>query len=106
MRATCVFSLKSKSYRLVSPLLHCTGVVRPGYGRGSKTLGFPTANLPDFDAELREHPVDRGVYYGWASIQGEKGLYPCVSNIGISPTFVGEVRDVLRRIFLYKLVLY
>eukprot|EP00598_Pedospumella_elongata_P001154 CAMPEP_0184966686 /NCGR_PEP_ID=MMETSP1098-20130426/297_1 /TAXON_ID=89044 /ORGANISM="Spumella elongata, Strain CCAP 955/1" /LENGTH=238 /DNA_ID=CAMNT_0027488011 /DNA_START=162 /DNA_END=878 /DNA_ORIENTATION=+ len=66
------------------------GVVRPGYGRGSKTLGFPTANLPDFDAELREHLVDRGVYYGWASIQGEKGLYPCVSNIGISPTFVGE----------------
>lgn len=65
--------------------------MRSGYGRGSKTLGFPTANLPHFDSELREHSVKRGIYYGWASIAGEKEVFPCVTNIGVSPTFEDEV---------------
>jgi hypothetical protein len=66
------------------------GKVQPGYGRGSKKLGFPTANLPQFDSELSFYEVANGVYCGWASVQG-RGTVPCVVNVGRSPTFVGQV---------------
>jgi riboflavin kinase len=68
------------------------GPVCKGYGRGSKQLGFPTANLPQFDKELSKHGVNRGIYFGWCNIGSDKQTYPCVANIGISPTFVGQVR--------------
>jgi riboflavin kinase len=67
--------------------------VGKGYGRGSKKLGFPTANLPQFHTELAAHSVERGVYCGFAAIQNEREHYPCVVNIGISPTFQGQVRE-------------
>ena len=66
-----------------------------GYGRGSKKLGFPTANLAQFDKEITAQKIERGVYFGWASVEGENCIYRCVSNVGISPTFVGQVREIL-----------
>ena len=72
-----------------------TGRVTTGYGRGSRKLGFPTANLPHFDTALTKYAVNNGVYFGWLTIEAlpyEKTVYPCVANIGISPTFVNQVR--------------
>ena len=68
------------------PLL--CGPVATGFGRGSRKLGIPTANLPCslFQQQLAELP--RGVYVGWAAVRGE--VHKCVCNIGISPTFVGQ----------------
>lgn len=71
-----------------------TGRVTTGYGRGSRKLGFPTANLPHFDTALTKYAVNNGVYFGWLTIEApsyEKTVYPCVANIGISPTFVNQV---------------
>ena len=67
-----------------------------GYGRGSKKLGFPTANLPYFDSPLSSNHIMAGVYFGWAAVDGKTPedssvIYPCVANIGKSPTFVGQV---------------
>lgn len=69
------------------------GKVKSGYGRGSKTLGFPTANLPQFEDSLNKHQLPNGVYCGWAMVENGNKLLGCVSNIGFSPTFVGKVSD-------------
>ena len=67
------------------PLL--IGPVATGFGRGSRKLGIPTANLPCslFQEQLAELPC--GVYLGWAKLQG--GVHKCVCNVGFSPTFEG-----------------
>lgn len=70
------------------------GAVSAGYGRGSKKLGFPTANLPHFDSEIEQSEICNGVYIGFGRIQSSSTLYPCVANIGKSPTFVGEENRV------------
>lgn len=61
------------------------GRVATGFGRGSKKLGVPTANLPCslFQEELASLPT--GVYLGWARVGDD--VHQCVANVGFSPTF-------------------
>jgi hypothetical protein len=65
--------------------------VSPGYGRGSKKLGVPTANLPESQFQESLRGVAAGVYLGWARVDGG-GIKKAVVNVGYSPTFVGQVR--------------
>lgn len=69
--------------------LHLRGPVAQGYGRGSKKLGFPTANLPEtlFADQAIIQDLQAGVYIGFAQLRGQ--IYTAVSNIGYSPTFEG-----------------
>lgn len=80
-----------------------SGRVTSGYGRGSKQIGVPTANLPS--SALAEggtveflsgggagaaaagslDALPRGVYVAWAGLRG--AVYPAVVNVGLSPTF-------------------
>ncbi len=61
------------------PLL--VGEVIHGYGRGSRKLGFPTANL-----KVEEVLVPRpGIYAVWAVYEGHR--FPGVANLGWNPTF-------------------
>jgi len=72
-----------------SPLDTCPavcGAVATGFGRGSKKLGVPTANLPCSLFQTTLNDLSCGVYIGWAVVRGS--LYKCVANIGFSPTFV------------------
>jgi FAD synthase len=82
---------------LLSPMIVMSAIVQPGYGRGSKKLGFPTCNLPQFDDMIEKLSLNRGVYFGWSYLpdppQGQ--IYGMVSNIGKSPTFVGQVSLLL-----------
>ncbi|KAK4105187.1 riboflavin kinase [Parathielavia hyrcaniae] len=49
--------------------LRMSGQVISGFGRGSKELGIPTANLPVDDALTPWiSSVSSGVYFGWASL--------------------------------------
>jgi len=57
------------------------GEVIHGHGRGSKKLGFPTANL-NTPAVLHPKP---GIYAVWAVHEGQR--YPAVANLGWNPTF-------------------
>ena len=61
-----------------------------GFGRGSKQMGVPTANLdPETcggEAVLSALPL--GVYFGWAKREGESNWHECVLNVGKRPTFV------------------
>uniref|UniRef100_A0A0D3HC46 riboflavin kinase n=1 Tax=Oryza barthii TaxID=65489 RepID=A0A0D3HC46_9ORYZ len=62
------------------------GPVIKGFGRGSKVLGIPTANLPaeNFSDVLSEHTS--GVYFGWAGLS-TRGIYKMVMSIGWNPYF-------------------
>ena len=74
-------------------ILVVEGTVEPGYGRGSKKLGFPTANLPHFNDQINTDGLSRGVYFGKGKLlhPQENYYFDFVANIGLSPTFVGEV---------------
>uniref|UniRef100_A0A5B7CAN5 riboflavin kinase n=1 Tax=Davidia involucrata TaxID=16924 RepID=A0A5B7CAN5_DAVIN len=62
------------------------GPVIKGFGRGSKVLGIPTANLSTegYSTLLSEHPS--GVYFGWA-VLSTRGVYKMVMSIGWNPYF-------------------
>lgn len=45
------------------------GKVISGFGRGSKELGIPTANLPVDDENTWIKHIDSGIYMGWASLK-------------------------------------
>ncbi|KAH9208462.1 hypothetical protein DL95DRAFT_449842 [Leptodontidium sp. 2 PMI_412] len=47
--------------------LRMTGKVVSGFGRGSKELGIPTANIP-VDTTPWIETAESGVYFGWASL--------------------------------------
>ncbi|XP_059437610.1 bifunctional riboflavin kinase/FMN phosphatase [Corylus avellana] len=65
---------------------HIGGPVIKGYGRGSKVLGIPTANLSTegYSTLLSEHPS--GVYFGWARVSN-RGVFKMVMSIGWNPYF-------------------
>ena len=62
-----------------------------GFGRGSREMGVPTANLdvPQVEAALAGRP--HGVYFGFARVLGAPGadgeVHPMVLNLGQRPTF-------------------
>lgn len=58
------------------------GTVVHGFGRGSRLLGFPTANLQPETGYLI--PAG-GVYAGFVLAKGQ--LYPAMINVGSNPTF-------------------
>jgi len=90
--------------------LRMEGKVIRGFGRGSKELGIPTANLPVDDsltpwiAHIRS-----GVYFGWASLRlppshpnqpttssearSGFGVYPMAMSIGYNPVYENTKRS-------------
>lgn len=90
-----------------------SGPVIKGFGRGSKDLGIPTANIPADD--LDNHPdLETGVYYGVVALApiDENGnangnangngdatkqrdsILPAVLSIGYNPFYKNTVRSV------------
>ena len=81
--------------------LRLAGEVVRGFGRGSRQLGVPTANLAPglLQAQLQELP--NGVYFGWARLDpcssapaADAAPHKMVMNVGRRPTFDGEGRGV------------
>jgi riboflavin kinase / FMN adenylyltransferase len=64
------------------------GEVVPGDGRG-RTIGVPTANLA---VPVEQLVPANGVYAGHAEVDGRR--HPCVTNVGVRPTFDGRARTV------------
>jgi riboflavin kinase len=74
--------------------IHLFGNVIPGFGRGSKQLGVPTANIPPEPLTETLRGLSTGVYFGWARIEPVPGapaadaeVHKMVMNIGKRPTF-------------------
>ncbi|KAI0147414.1 riboflavin kinase [Xylariaceae sp. FL1272] len=97
--------------------LQMEGTVISGFGRGSKDLGIPTANLP-VDSSITPwiESARSGVYFGWASLALPPShpdsttttttttlseskttqtyrIYPMVMSIGYNPFYNNSVRS-------------
>ncbi|CED82147.1 C4-type Zn-finger protein [Phaffia rhodozyma] len=91
--------------------LYIQGAVQKGFGRGSKELGIPTANLPDHSIASIASISLRGVYYGYARVlpqpshgASQSGLdtpstkledqdlkiHPMVMSVGWNPYYKNE----------------
>ena len=77
-----------------------SGQVIHGTGRGSRQIGFPTANL-NVAAELFPKP---GIYAVWALHQGRR--YPAVANLGWKPTFQDQQFSVEVHILHFDQAIY
>ena len=86
------------------------GKVIKGFGRGSKELGIPTANLPVNESSTPWiADIKSGVYFGWASLllpsshpnrptpssEAPSGfsIYPMVMSIGYNPVYKNKERS-------------
>lgn len=75
-----------------------------GFGRGSKLLGFPTANLDPqaFTQILADNSVKHGVYAGWIHIHPQKEVYKTVLSVGLNPTFHDSVHPTVECYILHR----
>jgi FAD synthase len=79
-----------RSFVRLDPFILVEGVVEYGFGRGSKSLGYPTANLSTKSSlSLQKFLLDcrDGVYVGWVSLKGRDTPYMAAISVGINPTF-------------------
>jgi len=80
--------------------IQLSGPVQHGFGRGSKDLGCPTANLPDESLPPMIAAAKTGVYYGYAQITRPEGtsslpeqescVLPMVMSFGWNPFYKNE----------------
>ncbi|KAF3225014.1 riboflavin kinase, partial [Orbilia oligospora] len=77
-----------------------SGKIISGFGRGSKELGIPTANIP---TEGLPEFIESGIYYGWAGLQSSEcgsssdrgdAVFPMVMSVGWNPFYKNTVRSV------------
>lgn len=77
------------------PIRMISKVVR-GFGRGSKDLGIPTANL-DRNTLQSSTPFDdlpTGIYWGYANIGDNGVVYKAAISIGYNPTYGNDEKTV------------
>jgi riboflavin kinase len=80
-------------YALAGGPLALGGEVVTGFGRGSRQLGVPTANIPPACLAASGRPLPFGVYFGWAQVElpagapaADRGVHKMVMNVGRRPT--------------------
>jgi HAD superfamily hydrolase (TIGR01509 family) len=64
-----------------------SGTVTRGFGRGSKQLGIPTANLDSASLANSLAEAVTGIYGGFASIGNSEAVYPMVMSVGWNSVF-------------------
>ena len=76
-----------------------SGKVIPGFGRGSKQLGFATANIDPSTWNVHIKENEYAVYCGYCTLRNEPKRY-CVFSIGknftfgeLTPTFEVHILD-------------
>ncbi|KAK3830768.1 MAG: riboflavin kinase [Linnemannia elongata] len=79
------------------------GTVIKGFGRGSKDLGIPTANLPEEAIAAQDDKLVTGIYYGWAQVVESTNsslatscpatVYPMVMSLGWNPFYKNEKKS-------------
>lgn len=100
--------------------IRLSGPVIKGFGRGSKELGIPTANIPvDGLEEVLPKELGVGVYYGVVALDpatapapsssdstsGDAApILPAVLSIGYNPYYKNKTRSIVS--FVYPLLLY
>jgi Riboflavin kinase len=77
-----IVAVTDPEFRVLVPSVLLQGPVVAGYGRGSKELGIPTANLDPDAVGPALDTLPTGIYCGWATLDGE-GPYKAVMSIGL-----------------------
>jgi riboflavin kinase len=78
-----------------------TAKVVKGFGRGSKDLGCPTANMDKVDLGTALDNLDNGVYAGWAMVDG-RGPFKTVASIGFNPQYTDVEEKVVEPHLIHK----
>ncbi|KAF6257480.1 Flavokinase-domain-containing protein [Scenedesmus sp. NREL 46B-D3] len=80
-------------YRFSAAPVVMEGTVVTGYGRGSRQLGVPTANMDPVPLQQQLQQLPRGVYFGWAQLDApgdwpaaDRAVHKMVMNVGQRPT--------------------
>eukprot|EP00878_Enallax_costatus_P002360 GHUV01002536.1.p1 GENE.GHUV01002536.1~~GHUV01002536.1.p1 ORF type:complete len:437 (+),score=125.17 GHUV01002536.1:127-1437(+) len=80
-------------YQLPGGPLTMESTVVTGFGRGSRQLGVPTANMDPEPLQEQLQQLPQGVYFGWAQVDGPEGwpavdsdVHKMVMNVGRRPT--------------------
>ncbi|TPP66022.1 Riboflavin kinase [Fasciola gigantica] len=73
-------------------LFYASGRVVHGFGRGSKKLGIPTANLEEAVVARLPDAIKTGIYFGWARVD-DGPVYKAVVSIGLNPYFKNSKRS-------------
>jgi riboflavin kinase / FMN hydrolase len=101
---SCLYDLRPEMFSLppfedfvgeIIPITpwYAKGPVVKGFGRGSKSLGIPTANLDPSSWNAIEGGVPvqtSGIYAGWASKGDDPTVYPVALSVGWNPHFAEE----------------
>jgi len=78
------------------PIRMMSTVVK-GFGRGSRDLGIPTANLDREGGKFGDKSFDElptGIYWGFCRIGEDKSVYKTACSIGYNPTYGNTVKTV------------
>ncbi|KAI5706412.1 hypothetical protein M8J76_016310 [Diaphorina citri] len=70
------------------------GIIVKGFGRGSKELGIPTANMCDEAVKSLPESFDPGVYYGWSKLSDGPTVYKMVMSIGWNPFYKNKKKSM------------
>lgn len=70
------------------------GKVVKGFGRGSKSLGIPTANYEQSVVDQLPENLCKGIYYGFAQVD-HSSVYECCLSIGWNPYFGNQVKSMV-----------
>lgn len=70
------------------------GKVVKGFGRGSKSLGIPTANYEQCVVDKLPENLSKGIYYGFAQVDNGP-VYDCSLSIGWNPFFGNQVKSMV-----------
>ena len=65
-----------------------------GFGRGSKTLGTPTANFDQSVVDTLPDELKTGIYFGWAQVD-HGPVYEMVGSIGWNPYFKNRIKSMV-----------
>ncbi|XP_031621432.1 putative riboflavin kinase [Contarinia nasturtii] len=72
---------------------YCSGPIVKGFGRGSKELGCPTANIPLDVVKALPEELKTGIYFGWANVDNGE-VYKAVLSIGWNPFYDNKEKSL------------
>ena len=70
-----------------------SATVVKGFGRGSKLLGIPTANMDMKEIGQKVNDTPTGIYLGYTMLEGV--VYKAVVSIGWNPYFDNSEKTVV-----------
>jgi riboflavin kinase len=83
--------------------IYLTSKVIKGFGRGSKELNCPTANLNEEVLVNQSQLLNQnGIYFGFCKVAGYDQVFQMVMSIGFNPVYGNEFKTIVSCFFLLR----